>query len=112
MLVDDVLLETFDFCRKIMMYPNWPHWPPRPVWNWLVLVHVCRRWRKIIFNSPRRLNLRILCTHGSPVRKNLDIWPAFPIDLQLCSQTDLFPTDEDNAIAALEHRDRVNSARS
>ena len=109
MLIDDILLEIFDFCRII--HWDYPYWRPRPVWNWWILVRVCRRWRQIIFDSPSRLDLRILCTHGSPVRKNLGIWPAFPIDLRLCSPTDLLPTDEDNAIAALEHRDRVNSVR-
>jgi hypothetical protein len=109
MLVDDVLLEIFDFYRNMHYFLR--HWPPLPEGNWYTLVHVCRRWRKIIFDSPRRLNLRILCTHGSPVRKHLGIWPAFPIDLQLCSQSDVRPEDVDNAIAALEHRDRVNSVR-
>ena len=108
MLVDDVLLEIFDLlCRKL--HYNLSHWKPRPTWDWLVLAHVCRRWRQIIFDSPRRLTLRILCTYGTPVRKNLGIWPAFPIDIQLDSPEDLTPKDEDNTIAALEHRGRVNS---
>jgi hypothetical protein len=29
---------------------------------WHALVHVCRRWRSLVFASSRRLNLRILCT--------------------------------------------------
>jgi hypothetical protein len=29
---------------------------------WQVLVHVCRRWRSIVFGSPRRLNLQLFCT--------------------------------------------------
>ena len=107
MLLDDVLLETFDFCRKMHDYRRL--WPRRHKWDWLILVHVCRRWRKIIFESPHRLNLRILCTNGSPVRTNLGIWPAFPIDLELRSPISLKPEDEENAIAALERRDRVNT---
>ena len=107
MLLDDVLLETFDFCRKMHDYRRL--WPRRPMWDWLILVHVCRRWRKIIFESPHRLNLRILCTNGSPVRTNLGIWPAFPIDLELRSPISLKPEDEENAIVALERRDRVNT---
>ena len=109
MLVDDILLETFDFCRK--MHYIWDPFPPHHIWDWHILVHVCRRWRKIIFDSPCRLNLRILCTYGTRVRKNLGIWPAFPINLQLYSRAKLRPKDEDNAIAALEHRNRVNSVR-
>ena len=86
-----------------------PSQKPRPIWNWHILVHVCRRWRQLIFDSPRRLTLRILCTYGTPVRKSLGIWPAFPIDLQLNSMGRLNPKDEDNTTAALEHPDRVNS---
>ena len=107
MLVDDVLLDIFDFCRN--MYCIWHLSPPRFGALWHILVHVCRRWRKIIFDSPRRLNLRILCTYGTPVRKHLGVWPAFPIDLQFLFPIDLRPEDEDHAIAALEHRDRLHS---
>jgi len=113
LLVDDVLLEIFNFYR--MIHSTCPHsdpcLDPCHEWNWRILAHVCRRWRRIIFNSPRRLNIRILCTYGTPVRKNLGIWPAFPIDLQLFSQRCMEPEDEDNAIAALEHRDRVYAVR-
>ena len=109
MLVDDVLLEIFDYCRNLLYF--WRDWPPCYGGLWHILVHVCRRWRQIIFDSPRRLNLQLLCTYGTPVRKNLGIWPAFPINLQLGSLTDLRPKDEENAIAALEHRDRVHTVR-
>jgi hypothetical protein len=66
----------------------------RPVWKWHTLVHVCQRWRQIVFASPRRLNLQILCTHGTPVRKNLGIWPAFPIAIDYYSieKSGLTPT--------------------
>ena len=74
-----------------------------------MLVHVCRKWRQIIFDSPHRLNLRILCTYRTPVRKNLGVGPAFPIDILLDSTGGWGPNAEDNAIAALEYRDRVNS---
>ena len=109
MLIDDILLEIFEFCRII--HWDYPYWRPRPVWNWWILVRVCRRWRQIIFDSPSRLDLRILCKYGTPVRKNLGIWPAFPIVLQYCSPRSLNFKDEDNAIAALEHRDRVKYIR-
>ena len=107
MLVDDVLLEIFDFYRKIGDIRL--DFKPKPIWNWLKLVHVCRRWRQIIFDSPRRFTLRILCTYGTPVRKNLGIRPAFPIDIRLHYPKPLKHKDEDNAIAALEHRDRIET---
>ena len=95
MLPDDVLLEIFDLYRKNHECPQ----------QWRFLVHVCRRWRQITFASPRRLNLQVLCKHGTPVRKYLDIWPTFPIVVAYGSA--IAPDDEDNAIAALEHPDRV-----
>ncbi|KAH9968533.1 hypothetical protein BGW80DRAFT_1338084, partial [Lactifluus volemus] len=36
-------------------------------WKWQRLAHVCRRWRHIIFDSPRSLNLQLFCTYGTPV---------------------------------------------
>ena len=46
---------------------------------WHTLVHVCQRWRHIVFGSPRGLNLRIACKNNMPVRNKLDVWPALPI---------------------------------
>jgi hypothetical protein len=71
-------------------------------------VHVCRRWRQIIFESPHRLNLTILCTSKTPVRKNINIWPAFPIAVDYRSAwSNPRPIACDNIIAALERPDRV-----
>ncbi|KAI9452405.1 hypothetical protein BJY52DRAFT_912695 [Lactarius psammicola] len=100
MLPDNVLLEIFDFYRTNRDYLI------RAGWEWHLLVHVCQRWRQIIFASPNRLNLQIICTYGTPVRKSLGIWPAIPIGIDFC-YSDIPPTDEDNVIAALEHSDRV-----
>jgi F-box-like len=94
---DDVLLEIFDQVRVSR---------PNHIWesNWTKLVHVCRRWRFVIFESPLRLKLEITCTPKTPVRKLLDLWPTFP----LVVQTRFSSEDKiDNLIAALEHRDRV-----
>ena len=75
---------------------------------WQSLVHVCRRWRRIIFESPRRLDLRLVCTGGTPARDRLDIWPALP--LIILGEGD-FSTGSvgyvDNIVAALERTDRV-----
>jgi len=70
MLPDNVLLGIFDFYRNHHDYTR------RAV---CLLVHVCRRWRQIVFASPHRLDLRIVCKSRTPVRKNLGIWPALPI---------------------------------
>jgi hypothetical protein len=92
-LPDDVLLEIFD------LYVDED---PKA---WQSLVHVCRRWRCLVFASPRRLNLRLVCTLGTPVRDMLDIWPALPLLVQGHS---LETTSLDNIIAALGHRNRVS----
>ena len=114
MLPDDVVLEIFDFCRQ--NHDLELHWPSEVEWKWHILAHVCRRWRHITFASPLRLNLRILCTYGTPVRKSLDIWPTFPIVIGYNRHRngftpDFVPTDEDNVIAALEHTSRVCEVR-
>ena len=106
-LPDDALLQIFDMFRRVNHGTHKPHYFPGS--RWQRLIHVCRRWRLIIFSSPRRLDLYLLCKRGTPVRKHLDIWPAFPIivdyrgyDLPMMS-----PDDDDNIIAALEHPGRV-----
>ena len=118
LLPDNVLLDIFDF-RQWMHdfgYLNFG-WRPSVVWKWHILVHVCQRWRHIIFGSPLRLNLQIFCTYGTPVRKSLDIWPTFPIVIGYEGRDrrgrshNLGPTDEDNIIAALEHPSRVCEVR-
>ena len=104
MLPDDVLLEIFDLFRK----NHYKCHNPRPVWKWHLLVHVCQRWRQIVFSSPLRLNLQLLCTHRTPIRKNLCIWPAFPIAIDFPSWR---PNYEDIAIATLVHSERVSYIR-
>ena len=106
MLSDHVLLEIFDFCRKNGETDGLFE----DVWDWDILVHVCQRWRQVVFASPLRLNLQILCTYGTPVRKSLDIWPALPISVQCLDPYSL--SDEgiyEDVIAALEHPDRVSA---
>jgi hypothetical protein len=71
---------------------------------WCTLVHVCQRWRYLVFASPRHLNLRIECTIETPAREMLGIWPAFPIVITDDSDS---MSGVDNIIAALEQRDRV-----
>ena len=99
LLPDNVLLEIFCFSQKV----------PHPYWGWHVLVHVCRGWRQVVFASPLRLDLRIICTSTTPVRKNLGIWPALPISVKYHSYGNKFnkASIEDNVVYALEHTDRV-----
>ncbi|KAI0277091.1 hypothetical protein BC826DRAFT_43221 [Russula brevipes] len=103
-LPDDVLLDVFDF----YLDNNNSACEPRDTDEWHTLVHVCRRWRKVVFASPRRLNLSLLCGEKTPVRAMLDIWPALPMEIKSHWRVN-WEVGLDNFIAALEHRDRVRS---
>ena len=46
---------------------------------WHTLVHVCQKWRNVVFGSQRRLNVRILYKPGTQAREVLDFWSPLPI---------------------------------
>ena len=73
-LPEDVLLEIFDFYRLDAMVQS----EGRP-WKWHRLAHVCRKWRVVVFGSPRRLGLQILCEYGAPIGSILASWPTLPL---------------------------------
>jgi hypothetical protein len=72
---------------------------------WQSLVHVCRRWRSIIFGSPRHLKLQLICTRGTPTRDTLDVWPALPLVILCYNGYNI--ENLDNVFAVLERSDRV-----
>ena len=76
---------------------------------WQPLVHVCRRWRRVIFASPRHLNLTLICTTRTPARESLDIWPPIPIALRFTSYE--WRGHNKNIIAAMERPDRITDIR-
>ena len=90
MLPEEVLLEIFDFYLCEVYNKT----------EWKTFVHVCRGWRSIVLAAPLRLDLRLVCTGITPVRKMLGIWPALPIALRFFEFTD-------EALAALQYRDRI-----
>ena len=97
-LSDDVLLSIFH---------HFLHASPQ---FWHVLTHVCQKWRRIIFESPLSLRLRLYCTYGTPVLETLGYWPPFPLVVNYGEiHRPPTPEDEDNIMAALEHTDRVRS---
>ena len=109
MLPDDVLLVIFVF--YVVRYHDvnlvWMLFidqdTKREIHSWQSLAHVCRRWRSLVFGSPRCLDLRLSCTTGKPAGETLDVWPALP----LLIQGDVSETSVDNIIAVLEHSDRI-----
>ena len=99
-LSNDVLLKIFRY---------YLHASPR---FWSRLVHICRKWRHIVFTSQQALHLRLFCSPGTPVSKTLDCWPPLPIVLEYGSSLALdppSPEDEVNIVAALKRSDRVSS---
>src|SRR6266849_7604486 len=100
-LPDDVLLEIFDFYLDMSLSYD----DKMGTEEWQTLVHVCRRWRSLVFASPRRLNLQLYCTPQTPVRDTLDIWPALP--LIVAGRMDISSGSTDNIIAALRQSNRV-----
>ena len=95
-LPDVALLEIFDFYVSD---------PKARIEAWHMLVHVCRKWRNVVFGSPRRLNLRLHCGPRTPVREMLDIWPSLPISVFVYGHK---TEDFDSTIAALEHKERIS----
>ena len=99
-LPDVVLLEIFDFYFEEEQNVD-------NVDYWHTLVHVCRRWRNVVFSSPRRLHLHLLCKPGRTVTEMLDIWPELPI-IVLYGDTSYSVKDADNVIAALKLKGSVS----
>ena len=80
--------------------------------TWHTLVHVCRKWRNIVFESPRRLNLRIRCTARTRVTAMSNVWPELPIVIR-DNYSNVYSGSPsmkgvDNIVAALELKDRVH----
>jgi len=103
-LPDDVLLETFEFYLD-KVDPNLIG-ESHDYDGWQTLVHVSRRWRCIVFVSPRRLDLKLCCTRKRLVNsKTLDIWPALPIVIYSPRMHSYKGVT--SVISALRHHNRV-----
>ena len=97
MLHGDVLLEIFD------IYVN----EAKREQKWHTLIHVCRKWRFVVFTSPHRLKLQLLCTCTTPVGKTLHVWPELPIVISDYDYPKSLAEGAANIIAALQHPNRV-----
>ena len=102
MLPDDVLLETFDVYVNENLEER--DFYKKPMEKWQTLVHVCRRWRRLVFGSPRRLKLRLVCSPKTPARDTLDVWPPLPIFI---GSNDKGEEAVGDISAVLERSDRV-----
>ena len=69
MLPDDALVEIFSFYVNAQISES----------GWYRLVHVCRRWRYVVFSSPHRLNLRLAYGGSRPLTSTPDSWSDLPL---------------------------------
>jgi hypothetical protein len=99
LLPDDVFLIIFAF------YVDETRWMD----GWHLLIHVCRKWRNIVFGSPHQLNLQLVHTEKKRMKKTLEAWPPLPIVIE--GDYYIHPRypnpGPDNLMATLEHEDRV-----
>ena len=97
---DEIIQEIFAFCLCNR------HWNPiGHMKEWQRLVHVCQRWRRIIYGSPSFFDLHLYCSAQTPFLNNLSNWPEFPLTVHyVVSHGDL----DDDLISALDCRDRVH----
>ena len=70
---------------------------------WQTLVHVCWRWRSVVFGSPRRLDLQLVCTTENSTEM-LNVWPALPL---IIDDYDCETEGVDNIIALFESSELV-----
>ena len=103
-LPDVALLELFDFYVGEAQILQRGHEVKKEIEAWNTLVHVCRKWRIVVFGSPHRLDLRLHCSTGTPVRKLLDVWPLLPLVIRGGGGE---KWGMNNIAAALEHNNRT-----
>jgi hypothetical protein len=85
-LPDDILLHIFLFDGQGSHRTTWVSRcrledgdrVERLPWRWHRLVHVCRRWRSVVFASPNFLYLRLVCSLKTRMQFT-GIWPPLPI---------------------------------
>lgn len=99
-LPDEILLAIFG------QYVDELQNSKREIEAWQSLVHVCRRWRRVVFGSPHRLDLQLVCTPETPAKNTLDVWPGLPLLIQgiISSKSSV-----DNIVAALGGSNRICS---
>ena len=119
-LDDDSLLNVFDLYRPFLLGED-EYEGARVVggvkgWNrgrwWYRLSHVSQRWRRVILGSASYLGLSLVCKIGTPVADMLAHSPSLPLVLDyLTGENDITAEDEEGAIFALKHYNRVRRVR-
>ena len=94
-LPDDVLVLIFYFDGPEVFRQGRGYYP-----SWHRLVHVCQRWRSLVFASPKYLDLRLVFDPWAHMEL-AGIWPPLPIIIRNIRKP--FPEID----AAIVHRSRV-----
>ncbi|KAN0105751.1 hypothetical protein V8E52_010710 [Russula decolorans] len=99
---DDILFSIFGSYRLV----NPEKWNLQR--RWCPLIYVCKRWRRLIYESPSHLDLHILCTNGTPVADMLKHSPPLPLIIDYQNTCAAMTTeDEEGILHALQHHRRV-----
>ena len=111
---DEVLLEIFDYYQQHFI-------SDQPLWNkkykWFKLIHVCRRWRFIVFASSTRLDLCLVVSAHNPGNMKTIFSPRLP-PLPIAIDYDCLPVGTashvktkvfSRMLAALKRCDRVHA---
>ena len=99
-LSDDDLLEIFHlYVDEVRNHYVREH---HVMMAWQRLVHVCRRWRSVVFGSPRRLKLQLICT-ADTLASMVDVWPVLPLVIRVYDSIG----SVDNIVGLLKRSDLV-----
>ena len=97
LLDNDSLLQIFSHYRL----ENEDSWNLRQTWR--NLVHVCRRWRSLIYDSSSHLDVCLLLTNDSPSIDTLGHLPPLPLVIDYSDRTQTIARkDEDNIHLGLQ----------
>ena len=119
-LDDDSLLNVFHLYRPFLLGEDddevGRRIGGREGWDrgrwWYRLSHVCQRWRRVILGSTSYLGVSLVCTNGTPVADMLARSPPLPLDLDYFNEdVEIAAEDEEGAILALKHYNRVRRVR-
>ena len=107
-LPDEVLLLIFRFDRLLYLDEMRYFSRARGVfWKWHRLSQVCRRWRSVVFGSPRFLGLGLVCRPRTPMGL-VGIWPPFPIIVTNYLATDRPMPEDYDFDAVIVHPNRIS----
>ena len=74
---------------------------------WRKLVHVCRRWRHLIYDSSSLLDMRLLLTDDSPSINSLNHLPPLPLVIDYSDRTMTMTRKDENIRLGLQQHSRV-----